>query len=171
MGDVIKDDLKFNSDADKQAWIKESTKWRLPYWDWALAANKGNVPALFIPELVKIRVPAATDGSQLAPETVKNPLYRYQLHVNGVPTKMGELPEPYKVDDVKLKDGTILPVRMRLPRNSATINFLSGRNALAQADGASNLPSQRTGLKVSTTMKVYQMPLTHMSGFLLRVIY
>ncbi|MCJ1261407.1 hypothetical protein MMC22_001271 [Lobaria immixta] len=109
MGDVINNNLKFNSDADKQAWINESTKWRLPYWDWALAANKSVVPALFIPASVEIRVPAAADGSQPAPESVPNPLYRYQLKVNGVPKKMGDLPKPYTVDSVTLDDGTVLP--------------------------------------------------------------
>lgn len=109
MGEVIDNDLKFYSDADKQAWINESTKWRLPYWDWALAANKGNVPALFIPASVKIRVPAAADGSQPVPEPVANPLYRYQLQENGAPKKMGDLPKPYTVDSVTLNDGTVLP--------------------------------------------------------------
>jgi hypothetical protein len=77
MGEVIENDLEFNSDADKQAWINESSKWRLPYWDWEPTANNGNIPTLFIPAIVKIRVPAAADGSQPAPESVTRPLYRY----------------------------------------------------------------------------------------------
>lgn len=110
MGEVIDNDLTFSSDTDKKIWINESTKWRLPYWDWALTANNGNVPALFIPATVKVRVPAAADGSQPAPQSMANPLYRYQVKVGDKATRMGDLPSPYTVDSVTQSDNTILPV-------------------------------------------------------------
>lgn len=147
MGEVIDNDLKFNSDVDKKTWINESTKWRLPYWDWALASN---IPALFMPASVEIRVPAAADGTQPAPEPVVNPLYRYQLQENGVPKKMGDLPKPYTVDSVTQQDGTVFPVRTMTPSSGKIIDFLSGRSALVQADGALIVPTNRTGLKAST---------------------
>ncbi|KAK0662965.1 putative tyrosinase [Cercophora samala] len=109
MGKVINEDLEFHDDADKQAWLEERNKWRLPYWDWALNSTKGKVPDLFVPSSVNIRVPLAADGSQPAPENVPNPLSRYQVKVDGVPKKMGDLPGDYKVDSVKLSDGTVLP--------------------------------------------------------------
>ncbi|KAK1960729.1 hypothetical protein LY78DRAFT_696605 [Colletotrichum sublineola] len=49
MGKVI-EKLSFSIEADKNAWIKESTQWILPYWDWALNTE---VPALFSPTTVK----------------------------------------------------------------------------------------------------------------------
>ena len=113
MGAVIENDLTFHSNVEKQAWKLESNKWRLPYWDWALPSNHGNVPTLFTLSSVKIRVPAAAHGLQPPPELVSNPLYRYQMLVNGLPTKMGDLPHPYTVDSVKLRDGTVLPVSVK----------------------------------------------------------
>ena len=155
MGKVIEDDLQFHSDADKQAWIDESTMWRLPYWDWA-NPNKGSAPTLFMPASVNIRVPAK-DGSQPAPENVPNPLYRYQLKVDGLPKKMGDLPKPYTVDSVKLTaDGKelVLPVCTFPGYVSIVADFLSGRNALVQADGASTVPMNKIGLTASTIPRV-----------------
>jgi len=143
MGEVIDKDLEFDNDKEKQTWIDESTKWRLPYWDWALAANRGSVPALFMPTSVRIRVPAAANGWQPEPEVVKNPLYRYQLLVNGVPKKMGDLPKPYTVDSVKLNDGTLLPVRTFSPRNVTNFDFLKW----AQCSGTSRWGIKSTNEK------------------------
>ncbi|KAK2010582.1 hypothetical protein LZ32DRAFT_619739 [Colletotrichum eremochloae] len=75
MGKVI-EKLPFSSEADKNAWIRESTQWILPYWDWALNTE---VPALFRPTTVKICLPLGPDGLQPEPEIVPNPWYRYEL--------------------------------------------------------------------------------------------
>lgn len=108
MGEVIEKDLQFNSQADKDAWIKESNKWRLPYWDWAIHTG---VPDLFRPLSVKLRVPLDPQGQQIDPEEKINPLYRFQLKVEGVLTKMGDLPEPYTVHDVRPPgENFVLPV-------------------------------------------------------------
>ncbi|KAK6215478.1 tyrosinase [Colletotrichum tabaci] len=104
MGKVI-EQLHFSSEAEKNVWIKESTQWRLPYWDWALNTE---VPDLFRPTTVKIRAPFGADGIQPEPEIVSNPLYRYELRVNGQVTKMGALPAPFTVDDVVF-DGQRFP--------------------------------------------------------------
>jgi len=105
MKDVIDNDLTFYNDAEKQAWHDEASHWRLPYWDWALPSYGGSMPELFKPMEVKVCVPTAKDGSQPPPETVTNPLYRYQLRVDGKLTKMGDLPMPFTVDDVEVLDG------------------------------------------------------------------
>ncbi len=165
MGEVIAN-LKFHSDADKQAWIAESTKWRLPYWDWALRANKGEVPALFTLPNVQIRVPAAADGSQPHPETKVNPLYRYQLTVDGKVTKMGNLPKPYRIDNndtlpvcTAAPPSTINHMYLSyLPYTKHALTFLlhasSGRNAQAPADGASKACHRtRPSPWVSTTTR------------------
>ena len=110
---VINEKLKFSSDEEKKAWTDEAFQWRLPYWDWALPENEGKVPDLFMPPSVNIRVPKAADGSQPDPENLPNPLYRFQLKVNGVPKNMGDLPQPYTVDNVVVgqgKDQLVLPV-------------------------------------------------------------
>ncbi|KDN59840.1 putative tyrosinase [Colletotrichum sublineola] len=60
MGKVI-EKLSFSIEADKNAWIKESTQWILPYWDWALNTE---VPALFSPTTVK------TDSRDCAPTSI-----------------------------------------------------------------------------------------------------
>lgn len=111
MHDVINKDLVFTNDADKRAWIKERSSWRLPYWDWADPNHDGNVPKLFMtpPNDISIRRPAAADGSLVDPEAVPNPLGRFQLKVKGVSTKMGDLPRPYRVDDV-IHNGLVMPV-------------------------------------------------------------
>ncbi|WYZ43577.1 hypothetical protein EsH8_VII_000013 [Colletotrichum jinshuiense] len=106
MGEVIENDLVFSNDTEKNTWTKESTQWRLPYWDWALQTE---VPNLFRPPEVKIRVPLGPDGLQLEPEIVPNPLYRYQLKVNGEITKMGALPSPYTIDDVIIEENKLYP--------------------------------------------------------------
>lgn len=103
---MIKKDLVFFNDGEKIVWINEAKKWRLPYWDFALAENNGKVPDLFMPKSLKILIPGGSS------ESVMNPLFRYHLFVKNKLTKMGDLPYPYKVDNVKLSDGTILPVRI-----------------------------------------------------------
>ncbi|KAK3320228.1 hypothetical protein B0T19DRAFT_479192 [Cercophora scortea] len=120
MLEVIDDDLQFNSEADKKAWIDEASKWRLPYWDWALPSSKGAVPDLFQPPSVNIRVPAAADGSLQEPENVPNPLYKYQLKVDGAPKRMGDLPWPYTVDSVVLKDDQGKPYLLPWAKCSGT---------------------------------------------------
>jgi len=165
-------ELDFPNSADKDAWVNESKKWRLPYWDWALPSYEGRVPNLFMPNSVNIRVPAAADGSRPPPENVPNPLYRYQLKVNGVPTKMGDLPDPYKVENVVLQDGTVLPVRVFYSHGSEKplmVEFQltltnSGLNALEPADGVSTRPTQTTGLMVSTTTPEFKRLSAPMTG-------
>jgi hypothetical protein len=106
MGDVINNDLTFHDETEKQEWTNESLKWRLPYWDWAAPGNDNLVhfPELYKNKEILIRRPAAL------PEPVPNPLYRYELKVGGVVTKMGELPPPFKIIDVDQKGGPFLPV-------------------------------------------------------------
>ncbi|KAK0752740.1 common central domain of tyrosinase-domain-containing protein [Schizothecium vesticola] len=86
MGDII-NGLTFSSDAEKQSWIDESNTWRLPYWDWAS---------------VSVCAPLKPDGSPSALLEVDNPLYRYQLVVDGNLTQMGdEKLGKYRVKDVE----------------------------------------------------------------------
>ena len=99
-----------------------------------------------MPESISIRVPAATDGLQPSPESVLNPLYRYQLQVDGKAMKMGDLPKPYTVDSVTSDFGLVLPVRTDLPRTFTIFDVFSGRSALVQADGASKALRNETGL-------------------------
>ncbi|KAM7191683.1 Di-copper centre-containing protein [Rhypophila sp. PSN 637] len=99
MSEVIENELKFNSDDEKQTWIKEKDSFRLPYWDWARPSYKGEIPDLFKPAKVEVREPLNADGTLPLPLPVDNPLYRYQLYKDGKLTRMGDLPPPYTVDD------------------------------------------------------------------------
>ncbi|KAM7189074.1 Di-copper centre-containing protein [Naviculisporaceae sp. PSN 640] len=103
MGEVIDEELEFPNNAEKQAWIDAKDAWRLPYWDWALPHYKGEVPEQFKPKEINIRKPANADGSLPGPAQVTNPLFRFQLLVDGKLTKMGDLPAPYTICDVNDK--------------------------------------------------------------------
>lgn len=109
MGDVI-EGLKFASDAEKRLWKDEASKWRLPYWDWAIDSN---IPALFQNDSVLVCSPGLKpDGSPCDPVALDNPLYRYQLIVNGEPIKMGneDILKQYAIKDVHDEGSPILPV-------------------------------------------------------------
>ncbi|KAM7210463.1 Di-copper centre-containing protein [Rhypophila decipiens] len=99
MNEVIENELKFNSDAEKQTWIKEKDSFRLPYWDWARPSYEGEIPELFKDAEIKVREPLNADGTLPTPLPVDNPLYRYQLYKDGKLTRMGDLPSPYTVED------------------------------------------------------------------------
>ena len=98
MLDTIEKDLKFETINEKQKWAHEAGLWRLPYWNWGLPENY-EMPDIFTMETIKIRVPLASDGKARAPESRVNPLYRFQLRVDGKLTKMGDLPKPYTVNN------------------------------------------------------------------------
>ncbi|KAJ0346181.1 hypothetical protein KNSL1_007755, partial [Colletotrichum chrysophilum] len=95
MGEVI-EDLKIEDPGVKKEWLKERSTWRLPYWNWALQPVEG-VPDLFKHDKVAICTPSGTE-----PETVTNPLHRYEMRVDGKVTLMGSPAlGKYKIDDVK----------------------------------------------------------------------
>ncbi|KAI1390406.1 uncharacterized protein F4822DRAFT_401841 [Hypoxylon trugodes] len=98
MLEVISTDLTFNSAEEKKAWIKEANQFRLPYFNWARPKNF-EIPHIYTINNIKIRVPKSHDGSNIPPELIENPLYRFQLRVGGKLTKMGDLPKPYTIED------------------------------------------------------------------------
>ena len=105
-------ELHFNTNAEKQQWTAQAGLWRLPYWNWALPRAGVGIPELFKDKEIKIRAPLATNGTAKKPDEVENPLYRYELQVDGKVTKMGNLPEPFTIEDVLLSNpGITLPVR------------------------------------------------------------
>ncbi|EQB47725.1 hypothetical protein CGLO_13112 [Colletotrichum gloeosporioides Cg-14] len=93
-------ELEFPMPGEKDEWTRELKKWRLPYWNWAI---KPQVPDLFQNDIIKIRLPRDSRGNIVEPKDRNNPLFRYQLNVNGLATKMGD-PElgEYKINDVVL---------------------------------------------------------------------
>ena len=119
MNDVVSTDLTFPDPNDKSDWLDAAKQWRMPYWDWALrqsVPHDGKTPALFRSETISIRVPEAAGGQPLPPETVSNPLYRYQLRLGSdkILTKMGdESLGKYSIRDDPVHDGKkvdLLPV-------------------------------------------------------------
>ncbi|KAL2206849.1 hypothetical protein CC79DRAFT_908278 [Sarocladium strictum] len=113
MGEVISK-LEFSSEGEKEIWVNESKRWRLPYWDWAVNTS---LPQLFREKTVNIREPLKTPDTQATSIPVSNPLYRFEMKVDGKVTKMGNLeqvPINYSVNDVPDGDD-ILPVQ-RDPR-------------------------------------------------------
>lgn len=85
---------------------------RLPYWNWA-SQNDFSMPSIFTLEKINVRAPKGTGGNAAQTlDTLVNPLYRYQLRVNGKLTNMGDLPPPYNVEDVPMdQQGNKYPVR------------------------------------------------------------
>lgn len=118
MQDVIDNDLKFNSADDKATWMNERGQWRLPYWNWAVNTN---VPTLFTTETVALRVPLGPDGQPGKPDVKRNPLFRYQVQVDGQPVKMGDLDAPYKVDNVYKSDDPGKPPQLVFPVSAPLI--------------------------------------------------
>ena len=142
MLEVIKG-LSFSVSTEKQSWLDAASQWRLPYWDWALPAPAGHVPALFAMESINIREPLSAVGVNSTTLAVTNPLARYQLQTGSpkVPTAMGTLPPPYTVPDVVIKDEQGKE-KLRLPvcgdcQCGILLTSFSGLNAQALAGGAS----------------------------------
>ena len=107
--------LSFLVPTEKKEWLDTASQWRLPYWDWGLPSSAGHVPELFTMASIAIRQPLEVENATPKSLHVANPLARYQLQTGWpkVPTAMGTLPPPYKVDDVVLDKGKLtLPVRV-----------------------------------------------------------
>ncbi|KIW08130.1 uncharacterized protein PV09_01064 [Verruconis gallopava] len=96
------DALEFKLPGEKEDWIAEAYKWRLPYWDWA---RNPQIPDLFKDPMIKIRLPRAVDGSLPPADPTVNPLWRYECLVDEKPTPMGELPAPYAIKNVRYDRG------------------------------------------------------------------
>lgn len=130
------DTLEFKLPGEKDEWVAEAYKWRLPFWDWA---RNPEIPELFRSPSIKIRVPRAGDGSLPASESIANPLWRYECLVDGKPTPMGELPDPYKIKNIRFDDGPedYYPVGTQEVSLFASTDHgtFSGRNAPVLADG------------------------------------
>jgi hypothetical protein len=104
---MVIDKMKFRMPGEKQTWIDEAYKWRLPYWDWALMSSNG-IPEIFRTAKIEIRVPKNKNGTDVDPEEVDNPLSRYQTRdpKTGDIVRMGRLPYPYAIqDDPVVKKG------------------------------------------------------------------
>lgn len=164
MVDVI-NQLPFPVPTEKQEWLDTASQWRLPYWDWGLRSTAGHIPDLFTMLSIAIRQPLDAENATPKSVTVTNPLARYQLQTGWpkVPTAMGTLPPPYKVDDVVLKNGTRLPVSGTC-RCELLLTFYSGLNARAQAVGASRMEWIKTiGCSALTIGRPATMPLKAIS--------
>ena len=149
MLDTIEKDLKFETIGEKQEWSREADLWRLPYWNWGLPRNY-EMPDIFTTEKISIRVPRASNGKVQVPESRVNPLYRFQLRVDGKVTKMGDLPEPYTVHDTG-SNADKLPVCLPHPAPTVALSLTwyhdSGPNAQAPAGGESiRQPPSPSGL-------------------------
>ncbi|KAF7591406.1 hypothetical protein BBP40_001567 [Aspergillus hancockii] len=76
----------------KKTWEAAMHKWRLPYWDWAIAQVD------YGPGKEKLGVPKIVDDSQVSilkigsqeKEQVPNPLYKYTNKINGERVAMGD---------------------------------------------------------------------------------
>ena len=106
----VVDGLTFPVADEKQEWVNEAYKWRLPYWDWGLVERHG-IPAIFTTPRINLRQPKKADGSIPVPLDSVNPLSRYQVLKAGQLVPMGKLPAPYTVSDDLYGSGP-LPVRV-----------------------------------------------------------
>ncbi|ORY14554.1 hypothetical protein BCR34DRAFT_599107 [Clohesyomyces aquaticus] len=57
----------------RERYISAAENFRIPYWDWALGASD-TVPDVFVTPTISV---VGTDG---LPQTIPNPLYRYEFH-------------------------------------------------------------------------------------------
>ena len=97
MKEVIDKELKFKDHLDKDVWIEEAERWRLPYWDWAVKYPDSEMPKLFTTEKITICNPKGSNDLYI---NMDNPLARYQLQDKfGHPQLMGTLEWPYTIED------------------------------------------------------------------------
>ena len=89
-------DLDFRSSAsgEQAKWVAEAQKWRLPYWDWALAGAK--VPSIFASSSITIKDPKQSSGTVTIDN---NPLYSFKMMVKNQQTAFDKLPAPYQLKD------------------------------------------------------------------------
>lgn len=60
--------------ANRSHWISVADSFRIPYWDWALGDNGGEIPDFFTRPFIQ-----ATDPSGNR-RTIANPLFNFQFH-------------------------------------------------------------------------------------------
>ncbi|KIW83063.1 hypothetical protein Z517_02306 [Fonsecaea pedrosoi CBS 271.37] len=87
MKEVI-DELTFPFGGEKDQWVKERGRWRLPSFDWALPDVV--VPDILLNQSISIQGPKKAEGTSTTTLIKENPLYRYQLIVNGKLLRMGD---------------------------------------------------------------------------------
>ena len=77
----IIDGIGLDPDTEEK-WTEEANRWRLPYFDWALP--NADIPFIYRHKYIKVQSPVSGE------DTLLNPLFRYQLFVDGKHTAMGD---------------------------------------------------------------------------------